>query len=168
MLRRRRNEDEEQAWAQAAGDSPDEPENGSLDNPDEPEGSGPWDANDDVPEAERIDFGSIRVPVREGLEVQVSMADDQPAWVTVVHGDSGLQLQAFAAPKTGGLWADVREEIAAEVTKAGGESAEADGPFGVEVRAHIAPPGRLARTWRPAGSRSGSWASTARAGSCAG
>ncbi len=69
------------------------------------------------------------------------MAEDQPAWVTVVHGDSGLQLQAFAAPKTGGLWADVREEIAAEVAKAGGDCAEADGPFGVEVRARIAPPG---------------------------
>jgi len=101
---------------------------------------GPWDANDDVPEAERIDFGSLRVPVREGFEVQVSMAEDQPAWVTVVYGDSGLQLQAFAAPKTGGLWADVREEIADEVARAGGECEEMDGPFGVEVHALIAPP----------------------------
>jgi len=106
----------------------------------DPGDSGPWDVNDDVPEAERIDFGSLRVPVREGFEVQVSMAEDQPAWVTVVQGDSGLQLQAFAAPKTGGLWADVREEIAAEVTRAGGECEEVDGPFGVEVRALIAPP----------------------------
>jgi len=72
--------------------------------------------------------------------VQVSMADDQVAWVTVVRGDSGLQLQAFAAPKTGGLWADVRQEIAVEVTKAGGRSEEADGPFGVEVHARIASP----------------------------
>ena len=32
------------------------------------------------------------------------MADDQPAWITVVRGDSGLQVQAFAAPKSGGLW----------------------------------------------------------------
>jgi hypothetical protein len=102
--------------------------------------SGPWDVEDDVPEAERIDFGSLRVPVREGFEVQVSMAEDQPAWVTVVHGDSGLQLQAFAAPKTDGLWADVRAEIADEVTKAGGECEEVDGPFGVEVRALIAQP----------------------------
>jgi hypothetical protein len=103
-------------------------------------GGGPWDVNDDMPEAERIDFGSLRVPVREGFEVQVSMAEDQPAWVTVVYGDSGLQLQAFAAPKTGGLWADVREEIADEVARAGGESEEMDGPFGVEVHALIAPP----------------------------
>jgi Protein of unknown function (DUF3710) len=101
---------------------------------------GPWDVNDDVPRSERIDFGCMHVPVAEGCEVQVSMADDQAAWITVVRGDSGLQLQAFAAPKSGGLWADVRQEIAAEVAKAGGQSEEADGPFGVEVHARIAPP----------------------------
>jgi hypothetical protein len=129
VLRRRRNSGEEPAWAEP-----------TPDDPDAAVGGGPWDVNDDVPGAERIDFGSLRVPVVEGFEVQVSMAEDQPAWVTVVRGDSGLQLQAFAAPKTGGLWADVRQEIAAEVAKAGGECAEADGPFGVEVRALIAPP----------------------------
>jgi len=85
----------------------------------------------DVPEAERMDFGSLRVPVVEGFEVQVSMAEDQPARVTVVHGESGLQLQAFAAPTTGGLWADVRQEIADEGAKAGGESDAEDGPSGV-------------------------------------
>ena len=57
-----------------------------------------------------------------------------------MRGDSGLQQQAFAAPKTDGLWADVRQEIAAEVAKAGGSSEEADGPFGVEVHAQITSP----------------------------
>jgi hypothetical protein len=129
VRRRRRNADDEQGWAEPAAEEPEAAV-----------GVGPWDVNDDVPRAERIDFGSLRVPVVEGFEVQVSMAEDQPAWVTVVHGESGLQLQAFAAPKTGGLWADVRQEIAEEVAKAGGQCAEADGPFGVEVRALIAPP----------------------------
>jgi len=133
VLRRRRGRDEDQpeeaGLAGAAGDEAGE----DLE-------VGPWDVNDDVPQAERIDFGCLHVPVAEGCEVQVSMADDQAAWITVVRGDSGLQLQAFAAPKTDGLWADVRQEIAAEVAKAGGRSEEADGPFGVEVHARIAPP----------------------------
>jgi hypothetical protein len=132
VLRRRRGRDEDQpeeaglagAAAEEAGEDVE---------------IGPWDVSDDVPQAERIDFGCMQVPVAEGCEVQVSMADDQAAWITVVRGDSGLQLQAFAAPKTGGLWADVRQEIAAEVAKAGGHSEEADGPFGVEVHARIAP-----------------------------
>ncbi|HET7245539.1 MAG TPA: DUF3710 domain-containing protein [Streptosporangiaceae bacterium] len=133
MLRRRRGRDEDQPEkAGLAGEAAEESGEYIV--------VGPWDVNDDVPQADRIDFGCLHVPVTEGCEVQVSMADDQPAWITVVRGDSGLQLQAFAAPKTDGLWADVRQEIAAEVAKAGGQSEEADGPFGVEVHARIAPP----------------------------
>src|SRR5690242_4503206 len=137
VLRRRRGEDAEQAGPGETGWAEEEEETGAG----ETVTGGPWDVDDDVPPAERIDFGSMQVPIADGCEVQVSMADDQVAWITVVRGDSGLQLQAFAAPKTGGLWADVRQEIAAEVAKAGGFSEEADGPFGVEIRAHIAPPG---------------------------
>ena len=154
MFRRRRHEHVDQPEAagldEAAPDEsgPDEPE---LDQPelDEPAvepgeagpagaGRGPWDSGDAVPAAERIDLGSLQVPVADDIEVQVSMAEDQAAWVTVVRGDSGLQLQAFAAPKSGGLWEEVRQEITAEVTRAGGQASEADGPFGPEVQARIA------------------------------
>ena len=136
MLRRRRGEDADQAGPGETGRAGDAEETGAG----QAAAGGPWDVNDDVPPAERIDFGSMLVPVTDGCDVQVSMADDQVAWITVVHGDSGLQLQAFAAPKTDGLWADVRQEIAAEVAKAGGFSEEADGPFGAEVHAQIASP----------------------------
>jgi hypothetical protein len=101
--------------------------------------AGPWDAGEDVPSQERMDFGSLLVPTEEGAEVQVSVVENQPAWVTVMRGESGLQLQAFAAPKSGGLWDEVRWEIADEVARSGGQSTEADGPFGVELRAQINP-----------------------------
>jgi uncharacterized protein DUF3710 len=103
-------------------------------------GPGPWDAASEFPADARMDFGSLLVPLAEGTEVQVGMAGDEPVWVTVVHGDSGLQLQAFAAAKSGGLWDDVRAEIAADVAQAGGSSEEAAGPFGPEVHARISPP----------------------------
>ena len=136
MLRRRRGEGAKQAGPGETGWAEEDEQAGAG----ETVPGGPWDVNDDVPPAERIDFGSMQVPVADGCEVQVSMADDQVAWITVVRGDSGLQLQAFAAPKTGGLWADVRQEIATEVANTGGHSEEADGPFGVEVHAEIASP----------------------------
>jgi hypothetical protein len=104
-----------------------------------PAQAGPWDAGDDVPAQDRIDFGSLQVPAGDELEVQVSVADNQPAWITVVSGDSGLQLQAFAAAKSGGLWDEVRAEIAEEVARTGGDSSEAEGPFGTELRARIIP-----------------------------
>lgn len=101
------------------------------------EGSGPWDGAGTFPKRERVDFGSLMVPVREGIDVQVNMAEDTGVWITVVRGDNALQLQAFAAPKTSGLWDEVRQEIAEEVAKSGGESQEAQGPFGVELRAQV-------------------------------
>jgi hypothetical protein len=105
-------------------------------------GQGPWDVGDKAPDQQRIDFGSLRVPVVDGLEIQVSMTEEQiPAWITVVRGESSLMLQAFAAPKSGGLWEDVREEIAVQVRKDGGQAEEADGPFGVELHARIPSPG---------------------------
>jgi len=109
--------------------------------------SGPWDVAGRFPARERMDFGSLQIPVREGLEVQINMAEDQGVWIAVLRGENGLQLQAFAAPKTSGLWDEVRQEIAEEVAKSGGDSEDADGPFGPELhaRVHTGEPGQ-ART----------------------
>jgi hypothetical protein len=140
VFRRRRADTGEPGDAPdwAAETSPDEWEAGPGETgPGTARPAGPWDAGQDVPGQERIDFGSLLVPTGEGIEVQVSVVENQPAWVTVMHGDSGLQLQAFAAPKSGGLWDEVRQEIASEVARSGGRCAEADGPFGVELRARI-------------------------------
>jgi hypothetical protein len=103
--------------------------------------AGPWDGADDYPQAERMDFGSLLVPVREGFDIQVNLDDQSGMWIAVVQEDSALQLQAFAAPKTSGLWDEVRAEIADEVAKAGGQSEEAAGPFGPELLARLTPGG---------------------------
>jgi Protein of unknown function (DUF3710) len=102
-------------------------------------GTGPWDGAGSFPPGERMDFGSLLVPMLEGLDIQVNMAEDTGVWIAIVRGDSALQLQAFAAPKTSGLWAEVRLEIAEEVAKAGGDSGEATGPFGTELHARVNP-----------------------------
>src|SRR5258706_1832386 len=99
--------------------------------------AGPWDVADDYPEAERIDCGSLLIPVREGFDIQINVAEEQGAWVAVVHGDSGMQLQAFAAPRSGGLWDEVRQEIAANVAESGGSWREIEGPFGPELQAQV-------------------------------
>ena len=103
--------------------------------------AGPWDSAGEYPEAERIDFGSLLVPAREGFDVQVFMSEEEGISIAVVRGDSGLQLQPFAAPRSSGLWHDVLPEIADEVAKAGGQSREQDGPFGPELYAVVVPQG---------------------------
>src|SRR5215831_2617086 len=99
-----------------------------------PGSGGPWDRADDYPEAERIDCGSLLIPVREGFD---NVAEEQGAWVADVHEESGMQLQAFAAPRSGGLWDEVRHEIAANIAESGGRCQESDGPFGRELRAEV-------------------------------
>jgi hypothetical protein len=110
---------------------------------------GPWDSAASYPDAERLDFGSLLVPVREGFDIQVNLDEEAGIWVAVVAGDSGLQLQAFAAPKTSGLWDEVRQELAETVADSGGQAGDADGPFGPEVRAVVSQPGEDGRPQPP-------------------
>jgi len=103
--------------------------------------AGPWDSAGGYPDQARIDFGSLLVPVKDGYDIQVMMSDEEGVSIAVVRGDSGIQLQPFAAPRSAGLWHDVLPEIAQEVAKAGGQSAERDGPFGAELVARVTPQG---------------------------
>lgn len=103
--------------------------------------TGPWDSAGDYPELARVDFGSLLVPVREGYEIQAMVSEQEGVSVAVVRGESAIQLQPFAAPRNSGLWGEVRPEIVQEVGKAGGQSAEREGPFGPEVVARVVPQG---------------------------
>jgi hypothetical protein len=129
VLRRRRGENGDQPSAYAGNQEADQRAGRPT--------AGPWDIADDYPEAERIDCGSLLIPVREGFDVQINVAEEQGAWVAVVHGESGMQLQAFAAPRSGGLWDEVRQEIAANIADSGGRCQEIVGPSGPELRAEV-------------------------------
>ncbi|HLK01259.1 MAG TPA: DUF3710 domain-containing protein [Streptosporangiaceae bacterium] len=98
---------------------------------------GPWDSGEPFPDRDRVDLGSLLVPVGPEHEVQLVMAEQHGAWVTVHHGGSELQIQAFAAPRSGALWDEIRPEIAAEVRQAGGSSSESQGTFGVALDALV-------------------------------
>jgi hypothetical protein len=133
VLRRRRREGDEQPELADHGEPEPEYENGLAGR----DAGGPWDIADNYPAAERIDCGSLLVPMREDFDVQINVAEEQGAWVAVVHEESGLQLQAFAAPRSGGLWDEVRHEIAANIAESGGSCSETYGPFGTELAAQV-------------------------------
>jgi hypothetical protein len=106
-----------------------------------PEGGGPWDAADvdDLAAGGRINLGGVWIPGREGLEVRVEADQEsgEVVAVTMVYGDGALQLQPFAAPRTEGIWDEVRAEIRASVTQQGGTADEVDGPMGPELRTKV-------------------------------
>ena len=100
---------------------------------------GPWDETD-APEddRQRIDLGALRVPVLPDTELRVEMdAQNQVVAVTLVRAPATMQLSVFAAPRTEGIWSEVRAEIAEALAAGGGEAQEAEGPFGPELRAMI-------------------------------
>jgi len=99
---------------------------------------GPWDV-EDAPEDDlpRIDLGALQVPMPDGMELRVDVQDQVVVAATVVEGHSAMQVHAFAAPRSSGIWFDVRQEIADSLRQGGGEAEEADGVFGVELRARI-------------------------------
>lgn len=99
--------------------------------------TGPWDAAESFPEMERVDLGSLLVPVLPEIEIQLVFAEQQGALVTARYGENALQLQAFAAPKSGQLWDEIRAEHIAEITGAGGTCEERQGSFGTEVLASV-------------------------------
>lgn len=100
---------------------------------------GPWDADAAYPAAPRVDLGAIHLPSVEGMEVrlEVDKTTNVVSAVAVLLEGSSLQLQAFAAPRTEGIWDEIREEIAASITQQGGTVDDLPGPFGRELLARL-------------------------------
>lgn len=135
MFRRRKSQDADPVETEADGTEVDD----ELDDEPEPRVPGPYDESE-APDDDlvRLDLGGLRVPGTEGMELRLDLdeATQTVVAVTVVTGDSALQIMAFAAPRTEGIWDDVREEIRVALA-AQGPVEEAQGTFGRELLATL-------------------------------
>jgi hypothetical protein len=101
---------------------------------------GPWDLADaDEPtDAPRLDLGALRVLVHPGVDVRLELNEEsQVVAVTLVHGESTAQINVFAAPRSEGIWDEVRTEIAESLRTGGGQATDAEGVLGTELRAAV-------------------------------
>ena len=126
-------------------DAPDDDLDDAFDDEDEElfnRTRGPFDVDEIDDEIVRIDLGSLRITPVEGMQLRLELDQEQQSVVSVhaMLGESGVQLQAFAAPRTLGVWPDIRTEIADSITSQGGTAEVVDGPLGRELAATI--PGR--------------------------
>jgi hypothetical protein len=104
--------------------------------------AGPWDVTEIDLEEEppngqpRIDLGSMLVTGFAGAELRLQVSEEaqQVVSVMLIGGDSAIELGAYAAPRSGGFWPELREELIESATEAGGSAAVVEGPFGVELR----------------------------------
>jgi hypothetical protein len=118
--RRRRREQPEQTVAEAPAPAP-------------MREHGPWDADEPHPDHDRIDLGGMRLPHNSAFDIRLASVGDQHVGVVVLYQESSLQLQALAAPKSSGLW----EEIRAKIQGAASTLEEREGPFGIELAGKV-------------------------------
>lgn len=111
---------------------------------------GPWDINEaPADELPRLDLGALKVPIVEGIEMNIEAAPDTGAVTGVnytIPNVGIMQVSVFAAPKTSGIWEDVRQEIIDSAVGAGGSLAIVEGTMGLELRGTVPTdqPGQLA------------------------
>jgi hypothetical protein len=100
---------------------------------------GPWDVDEAPGAGPRVDLGAILLPAVQGMELrmEIDKATGVVSAAAVSVEGSTLQVQAFAAPRTEGIWDDIRAEIAESVIKQGGSADDLPGPFGRELLARL-------------------------------
>ncbi|MBP1300500.1 MULTISPECIES: DUF3710 domain-containing protein [unclassified Curtobacterium] len=86
-----------------------------------------------------VDLGGVKVLPREGLHLRLEVEEGSQRVVAVGldYDESTLQVQPFAAPRSTGLWHEIRAQIADQIERQGGRVDEVDGPFGPELRALV-------------------------------
>lgn len=100
---------------------------------------GPYDEADAPDDGvTRLDLGSVRLPVPDGAQLQVEMDPTGPVRaVHVVTPYGQVTVNAYAAPKSGGLWEEVCGELADQLRSDGAAVHSEAGDWGQELVASL-------------------------------
>ena len=103
------------------------------------ETNGPLDESEANAVRPYVDLGGVKIVPRPDLQLRLEVEEGSKRVVAVGldYAGSSLQVQPFAAPRTSGLWNEIRAQIVDQIHKQGGTTKVADGPFGPEVLAEI-------------------------------
>jgi hypothetical protein len=101
--------------------------------------AGPLDENEANPVRPYVDLGGVKILPRDGLHLRLEVEEGSQRVVAVGldYAGSTLQVQPFAAPRSSGLWHEIREQITDQIAKQGGTTKLSIGPFGPELLAEI-------------------------------
>lgn len=101
--------------------------------------AGPLDESEANPARPYVDLGGVKILPREGLQLRLEVEEGSKRVVAVGldYAASTLQVQPFAAPRSTGLWHEIRHQIADQIAKQGGTTKLTMGPFGPELLAEI-------------------------------
>lgn len=101
--------------------------------------NGPFDVAEIGTLTPYLDFGSIRLAPRQGMQIRADMDDATKKVValTIEIQEHRLQLQAFAATKSEGLWSQTIEALEKGIASQGGSMSIVDGALGPELRGTV-------------------------------
>jgi hypothetical protein len=101
--------------------------------------AGPFDSSEVQFNVPHLDLGAIRFPTKEGLQVRLEVEEpsQRVVAVTLEFDDSSLQLQAFSAPKSEGLWHSIRQQLVDSIQSQGGTAESRVGSLGPEILAKL-------------------------------
>jgi hypothetical protein len=101
--------------------------------------NGPLDESEANAVRPYVDLGGVKIVPRADLQLRLEVEEGSKRVVAVGldYAGSSLQVQPFAAPRSSGLWNEIRAQIVDQIHKQGGTTTIADGPFGPEVLAQI-------------------------------
>lgn len=114
--------------------------------------NGPLDESEANAVRPYVDLGGVKLVPREGMQLRLEIEEGTKRVVAVSLdlGGSTLQVQPFAAPRSAGLWNEIRAQIVEQVRSQGGETQERQGAFGPELVARIPVTGGAAGATRMA------------------
>ncbi|WP_419819502.1 DUF3710 domain-containing protein [Glaciibacter flavus] len=101
--------------------------------------NGPFDEAEANPVRPYVDLGGVKVLPREGLHLRLEIEEESKRVVAIGldYAGSTLQVQPFAAPRSSGLWHEIRAQIAEQIARQGGTTTEREGDLGPELLAQI-------------------------------
>jgi hypothetical protein len=101
--------------------------------------AGPFDITELVQVRPSIDFGAIQLPLRDDVvyKLEVEESTSKIVALTVEYNGSALQLQAFSAPATNGVWHEIRSTLEQSILAQNGRTEQVVGPLGPELNAQI-------------------------------
>ena len=107
--------------------------------PEDRDVAGPLDESEANPVRPYVDLGGVKILPREGLHLRLEIEEGSKRVVAIGldYAGSTLQVQPFAAPRSSGLWNEIRTQIADQIGKQGGSTTPREGPFGPELVAEI-------------------------------
>jgi len=100
---------------------------------------GPYDLSEAPPDGgAQLDLGALRVPAVAGVEVHLQAGPDgRIQQIVLAHEGSRLQLGAFAAPRSEGIWDEIRETLRQMLEANGASPKEIEGEYGPELTARV-------------------------------